>query len=99
MSIEISTGYGENTRPIIGFSLLQPQNDPKKALYLLVSHSSIINEKLNDENNNSADSTNEGESFSSYILLYQILFERSVNIFLDQNEFYYLYEVSLKFIL
>ena len=43
--IRISTGYGENTRPIIGFSLLQPQNDPKKCLYLLVSHSSIFNYK------------------------------------------------------
>ena len=42
MSIESSSGYGENCKPIIGFSLLQPQNDPKKCLYLLVAHSSLI---------------------------------------------------------
>ena len=42
-NLRISTGYGENTRPIIGFSLLQPQNDPKKCVYLLVSHSSVVN--------------------------------------------------------
>ena len=52
MSIEISTGYGENTRPIIGFSLLQPKNDPKKVLYLLVTYSSELDLNLNDENNN-----------------------------------------------
>lgn len=92
MSIEISTGYGENTRPIIGFSLLKPQNDNKHVVYLLVSHSSEIDLKLNDENNNNAQSV-DNEKSSSFILLYQITFEKNFNIFLNQNESYYLYEV------
>lgn len=36
------------------------------------------------------------ENDSSFIILYQLLFEKSVNIYLNQNEFYTLYEVKFK---
>lgn len=37
------------------------------------------------------------ESEPSFVLLYNIAFERSVNLFLNQYESYTLYEVSLTF--
>ena len=133
-----SSGYGENSKPIVGFSFLQPQNDPKKCIYLMVGHSSLINTLPNkskkddkspkDENrslnnrksfiqnqenlggsfnkskvlNETAleatvveiDNDDDDENDSSFILVYQIMFERCVNIFMNQNENYMLYEVS-----
>ncbi len=41
LSIESSSAYGSVNRPIIGFSLLEPQNDPKYCLYLLTAYSSL----------------------------------------------------------
>lgn len=42
-SIESSSAYAHLSRPVLGFSLLEPQNDPKKCMYLLVAHSTMIN--------------------------------------------------------
>jgi hypothetical protein len=42
LAIESSSAYAHLNRPIIGFSLLEPQNDPKKCLYLLTAHSSLL---------------------------------------------------------
>jgi hypothetical protein len=42
-TIESSSIYASLTRPVIGFSLIEPQNDPRKCLYLLIAHSSIVN--------------------------------------------------------
>lgn len=42
MSIESCSDYGENNKPIVGFSLMQPENDPKKCLYLMVVHSTPV---------------------------------------------------------
>jgi hypothetical protein len=133
-----SSGYGENSKPIVGFSFLQPQNDPKKCIYLMVGHSSLINSpfksdipkadeqvakdlkslnrksfiqneenlgssfnksKLLNETNQEAtmieiDNDDDDEIDSSFILVYQIMFERCINIFLNQNENYMLYEVN-----
>jgi len=36
--IDMSTGYGEEKNPIVGFSLHQPHNDTTRSLYLLVAH-------------------------------------------------------------
>jgi hypothetical protein len=36
-------GYGESFKPITGFALMQPQNDPRKCVYLTVAHSSLLN--------------------------------------------------------
>ena len=106
--------------------MLQPQNDPKKCLYLLVAHSSLIEKlKINnlsdhksktnaspqsnesfcsanetdDENSINASSEPEiddedEETDSSFVILYNISFERCVNIFLNQNKSYFLYEVK-----
>ena len=133
-----SSGFGENSKPIVGFSFLQPQNDPKKCIYLMVGHSSLINvpqktdkskrddqspkdnktlnrksfvsnhENLGSSFNKSKvlnetaleatveiDNDDDDENDSSFILIYQIMFERCVNIFLNQNENYMLYEVNL----
>jgi len=134
-----SSGYGENSKPIVGFSFLQPQNDPKECIYLMVAHSSLINapfksdkpkadeqcakdnkslnrksfiqneenlgnsfnkSKLLNETNQEAtmveiDNDDDDEIDSSFILVYQIMFERCINIFLNQNENYMLYEVNL----
>ena len=139
-SIESSSGFGENNKPIIGFSLLQPQNDPKKCIYLMVGHSSTVSASLpkpkqneasppknkstnrksytlNLNEENLANSTNKSkllneptqdgtvieidnddddEIDSSFILVYQIMFERCLNIYLNQNENYMLYEVGIK---
>ena len=121
----------------MGFSLLQPQNDPKKCLYLVVAHSTplviaksesdrsqssdkdsndasqtddesnrwekILNLKLaeykelkflNSSSKEDLDKESQDEEVDySFILLYQIMFEKCVNIFLNQNESYFLYEV------
>ena len=42
LSIESSSEFGILSGPIIGFSLLEPQNDPKNCLYLMTAHSSLI---------------------------------------------------------
>ncbi len=131
-----SSGYGENTKPAIGFSLLQPQNDPKKCLYLLVAHSSVVetsgrlrfsngskaspissptseNDSFKSAEESGLDELSQDESFTpetqnipatsvkdddptepGFVLLYRISFERCVNIFLNQNELYLLYEVN-----
>lgn len=41
-----SSGYGENSKPVVGFSLLQPQNDPQKCVYLIVAHSRSLREAM-----------------------------------------------------
>jgi hypothetical protein len=41
------------------------------------------------------DNDDDDENDSSFILIYQIMFERCVTIFLNQNENYMLYEVNL----
>ncbi|RNA06005.1 ELYS-like, partial [Brachionus plicatilis] len=46
LSIESSSGYGENSKPVVGFSLLQPQNDPQKCVYLIVAHSRSLKEAV-----------------------------------------------------
>ena len=67
-----SSGYGENTKPVVGFSLLQPQNDPKKCLYLLVAHSTIVETNKNTRFSNgttasplSSPSVSQDDSFKS----------------------------------
>jgi hypothetical protein len=42
------------------------------------------------------DNDDDDETDSSFILLYQLMFDRSVNIYLNQNCYYLLFEVSLK---
>jgi ferric iron reductase protein FhuF len=44
LKIESSSDFGEyNNKPIVGFSLMQPENDPKKCVYLMVAHSTQRN--------------------------------------------------------
>lgn len=44
LSIESSSSYGQLNRPIVGFSIMEPQNDPKKCIYLLTAYSTLIND-------------------------------------------------------
>lgn len=135
MCIESSSGYGENNKPVVGFSVLQPQNDPKKCVFLMVAHSSAIlatedksqalkkcqspsksvnktanasrnKETLSDsvedqeeEDEFEIDNDDDDDSDSSFILLYQLVYERSVNVFHNQNNFYTLYEVNQSLII
>jgi hypothetical protein len=124
-----SSGYGENNKPIIGFSLIQPQNDPKKCVYLMVAHSTAVivseekskplknsrktspskrkslnrdsddsnlSDRQTDLSNNEfeIDNDDDDEADSSFVLLYQLMFEKCVNVYLNQTQYYSLYEVN-----
>jgi hypothetical protein len=43
------------------------------------------------------DNDDDDEADSSFVLLYQLMFEKCVNIYLNQNQFYSLYEVRISF--
>ena len=45
LSIDSSSEYGTMRKSVVGFSVLEPQNDPKNCLYLVVAHSSLVEPK------------------------------------------------------
>ena len=55
LTIESSSQYAQVNRPTLGFALLEPQNDPKKCLYLLIAHSSLIEQKPSNKYENEID--------------------------------------------
>jgi hypothetical protein len=115
---------------------MQPQNDPKKCVYLMVAHSTAVivnedkskafkncrkpsptkrksfNNRDSDDSNVSVDRQNDlsttdfeidndddDEADSSFVLLYQLMFEKCVNVYLNQNQYYSLYEVNIHLML
>ena len=48
LTIDSSSEFRNINKPIIGFSVLEPQNDPKQFLYLVIGHSSSI--EIDDDN-------------------------------------------------
>ena len=80
------------------------QNDPsprnksaRKSNISNLNEDNTANKSTFDETKDDVeiDNDDDDETDSSFILVYQILFERSVNIFLNQTENYMLYEVEL----
>jgi hypothetical protein len=49
LSIESSSEYGSVNRPISGFALLEPQNDPKNCIYVLTAYSSLANSRYDTD--------------------------------------------------
>jgi hypothetical protein len=87
LTIDSSSESRNNYKPIIGFSVLEPQNDPKQCLYLVIGHSSSI--EIDDDN----------ETDNSCMLIYQLNYERK-KVFLSQFEMdyelnYNIYEVRV----
>ena len=86
LTIDSSSESRNNYKPIIGFSVLEPQNDPKQCLYLVIGHSSSI--EIDDDN----------ETDNSCMLIYQLNYERKkVLSEMDYELNYNIYEVRRSF--